>query len=161
MSFSFRNRLFTLIAAMLVLAVVPARADLFSCGVNLGAAGRTKNWALFSLGGGLKDDDLTGQANIYGDMGAAGNGNIDLTGNAILHGDLYYHTPGQLKIKNSGQITGMTHQDPATDALLNQGMTDANNASNAAAALPGSPTYSSITKIDHSMSITGSGCVVF
>src|ERR1051325_4947760 len=141
MRIAFRSRVLPIFAALLAASAVPVHADLFSCGIDLGAAGRTKNWALFSLGGGMKDDDLTGQANVYGDMGAAGNGDIDLTGNAILHGDLYYHTPGQLKLKNSGQITGATYQNAASDALLNQGVIDAMNASNAAAAMASTPSY--------------------
>ena len=108
----------------------------------------------------MKDDDLTGHSDIYGDMGAAGNGDVDITGDATLHGDLYYRTPGQLKLKKRGQITGNMYQDAATDALLNQGVTDATNASNAAFALAVTPAYMSITKIDKSMTITGSGCVV-
>src|SRR6266700_3425927 len=104
--------------------------QLQAAGFNLGTAG---NYALFSLGGGMKDDDLTGKANIYGDMGAAGAGVVDITGGAILHGDLYYHTPGSLKYKSRSQITGNIFHDAATDALLNQGVTDANNASDMAA----------------------------
>src|SRR5262249_8651938 len=72
----------------------------------------------------------------------------------------YYHTPGQLKIKNRAQITGALHQDPGTDAMLNQAVIDATNASNAAFNLAVTPAYASVTKIDHSMTISGSGCVV-
>jgi hypothetical protein len=155
----FRFGLCTALAG-LVFSALPARADLFSCGVNLGAAGRTKNWAVFSLGDGVKDDDLTGRVNVYGDLGAGGNGNVDISGNATLHGDLYYHTPGQLKLGKNAQITGTTHYGAATDALLNQGVIDATNASNQAFALPVTPTYASVTKITSGMTITGSGCVV-
>ena len=125
---------------------------------NLGLAGG--KYAIFTLGGGMKDDDATGQANIYGDIGAAGNGDIDLGGSAIVHGDVYYHTPGTLKYKGRAQITGMAYQDPATDAKLNQGVIDANNASNFAFAQTTTPAYASTTKIDSSMTITGAGQVV-
>ena len=158
-----RRRLAAALTIALLASAVSAKADLLSCGVDLGAAGRTKTWALFSLGGGIKQDDdsdLTGHVHVWGDMGAAGNGEVDITGHATLHGDLYYHTPGQLKLGNNATITGVTHQDAASDALLDQGVTDAMNASNAAAALPETPAYMSINKIDKSMTITGSGCVV-
>lgn len=163
MSSSLRTRVLLVLAAFLLVTALPARADLLSCGVDLGAAGRTKIWALFSLGGGIHhddDSDLNGHVHVYGDMGAAGNGDVDITGHATLHGDLYYHTPGQLKLGNNATITGTTFQNPASDSLLDQGVTDAMNASNAAAALPETPAYMSINKINNSMTITGSGCVV-
>src|SRR4051812_23920531 len=72
-------------------SAVNAYAGLDSWGVDLGKAGRTKEWAIFSLGGGVKDTDVTGTADVFGDVGVAGNGDIDLTGDAIIHGDLYYH----------------------------------------------------------------------
>ncbi|HEY4282476.1 MAG TPA: ice-binding family protein [Chthoniobacterales bacterium] len=158
-----RNRLFLAASALLLVGALPVRADLLSCGVDLGAAGRTKTWALFSLGGGIHQDDdsvLNDRVHVYGDMGVAGNGNIDITGHATLHGDLYYHTPGQLKLGKDAVITGMTRQNATSDALLNQGVTDATNASNSAWALPVTPAYASVTKINNSMTITGSGCVV-
>lgn len=156
----FRGRLLLPAAMAFLLSSVGARADLFTCGVDLGAAGRTKTWAAFTLGGGMTDSDYTGQANIFGDVGAAGNGDVDLRGNAIIHGDLYYHQGGTLKVKNHGTVTGVIHNDAASDTLLNQGVADAMNASNQAFALPVTPAYSSLTKIDHSMTITGSGCIV-
>jgi hypothetical protein len=107
------------------LGVLPVKADLFSCGVNLGATGRTKEWAIFSLGGGVKDSDLTGSSDVFGDVGVAGNGDIDLSSNAAIHGDLCYHTGGTLKKKNNASITGVTHNDLASDTLLNQGVIDA------------------------------------
>src|SRR3954447_6591556 len=135
-----------------------AYADLFTWGVNLGAAGRTKEWAVFSLGGGVTDTDVTGTADIYGDVGVAGNGDINLTGNGVIHGDLYYHTPGTLKKKGASTITGSTYNGATYDTLLNQGVTDANNASDQAYAF--APTQPSITKIDNTMTISGSGRVV-
>jgi choice-of-anchor A domain-containing protein len=156
--FRFKGQLLLFAVVALFLSAVDTRADLFtSCGIDLGKAGRTKKWAAFTLGGGMKDSDYTGQANIFGDVGAAGNGDVDLTGNAVIHGDLWYRTNGTLKVKNNGTVTGTTYHDAAHDAFLDQGVQDAMNASNQAWAL--SPTQS-LTKIDKSMTITGSGCVV-
>jgi hypothetical protein len=161
MALSLPTRLVAALALSLITGAIPAKADLLSCGVDLGAAGRTKTWSLFSLGGGIKEDaDLNGQAEVYGDMGAAGNGNVDIVGHSILHGDLYYHTPGKFKLGKDATITGTTFHNAGSDALLNQGVTDAINASNAAASLAETPGYMSINKIDRSMTITGSGCVV-
>src|SRR4051812_19382695 len=135
-----------------------AYADLFTWGVNLGAAGRTKEWAVFSLGGGVTDTDVTGTADIYGDVGVAGNGDINLTGNGVIHGDLYYKTGGTLKKKGNSSVTGPIHNDAASDMLLNQGAIDANNASDQAYAF--APTQPLTTKIDKTMTISGSGRVV-
>jgi hypothetical protein len=154
-------RRFSALALVLLAGAIPAKADLLGCGVDLGAAGRTKTWSLFSLGSGIREDDeLNDHPDVYGDMGAAGNGNVDIVGHATLHGDLYYHTPGKLKLGKDATITGNTFQNAPTDSLLNQGVTDAINASNAAAALPETGTYMSINRIDKSMTISGSGCVV-
>lgn len=134
LSSRFKNRLLAAFAIFFALNPFSANADLFTtCGVDLGAAGRTKSWAIFSLGGGITTAaDATGSSYIGGDVGAAGNGNVNLGGNAILDGDLYYHTPGVLRVKGNSRITGTTHQNAATDALLNQGVIDAMNASTAA-----------------------------
>lgn len=155
MAFPFKLRTLLIVAAVAAATVFNAAGATF----NLGFAGSMNGdrYALFSLGGGMKDDDVTGNANVFGAVGAAGNGDVDLTGNAIIHGNLYYHDPGTLKVKNNGTITGMAFQDPTHDGFLDQGVTDANNASNFAfAQVATNPT----TKIDHSMTITGSGQVV-
>jgi hypothetical protein len=159
MSVHFNQRLLALFIAALALSGVTAKAGLLSSGVNLGRAQKSQfgYYAVFSLGGGIKDDDLTGKSDTYGDLGAAGNGDVDLTGDAVLHGDLYYHSPGQLKLKNRAQVTGMTYQNATTDSYLNGGVTDATNASNIAAGMASTPTYSNTTKIDKSMTITGLG----
>src|SRR2546430_14073377 len=75
-----KNRLLVGVALLSSLGIFEAKADLFStCGVDLGAAGRTKQWAVFSLGGGVTDaDELSGNDDITGDVGVAGSGDISL-----------------------------------------------------------------------------------
>lgn len=140
----FRSRLLAGCAVLFALNTFSAKADLFTtCGIDLGAAGRTKSWAIFSLGGGVTTvADASGSSYILGDVGAAGNGNVVLDGNATLDGDLYYHTPGSLQVKGNSRITGNRYQNAAADALLNQGVIDATNASNMAWGKPISPQYS-------------------
>ena len=142
-----KNRLFVAVALLCTFASFQAKGDIFtSCGIDLGAAGRTKIWGAFSLGGGMSINNLSGNSYIQGDVGIAGNGNITLSGGATIYGDLYYHTGGTLH--NGGHITGGIHNDAASDALLNQAVIDANNASAAAFALPVSPQYQGLTNVN-------------
>jgi len=160
---SFKNRILTAVFVLSSLATFNVKADLFSCGVDLGAAGRTKQWAVFTLGNNVSlNVNMSGQALVIGDVGAAGTGNVTLgSGQARIQGSLYQHTGGNLN--NSGTITGSRFQNPATDSLLNQAAIDAQNASDEAWALPVTPAYSSLTNVNLSggnITITGSGCVV-
>src|SRR6516164_6030346 len=132
---SFKDRLLTAAFVFTSLAGFHAKADLVSCGVDLGAAGRTKQWAVFTLGNNVSlNVNMSGQALVIGDVGAAGTGNVTVgSGQARIQGNLYQHTGGNLN--NSGTITGSRFQNPATDSLLNQAATDAQNASDEAWAL--------------------------
>lgn len=161
MTFSFKNRLLVAFAAISFLGGLTAKADLIHCGIDLGDLRR---WAVFSLGGGVKDSDVTGHSNVYGDIGAAGNGDIDIGGDAMVHGSVYYHTGGKLTVAKKASITGTIHNDAASDAILDQDVIYANNASDAAFNLTVSPQYASLTKIDTSKNMTITGgpneCVV-
>jgi fibronectin-binding autotransporter adhesin len=165
---SFTNRLLVGVALLSSLGVFEAKADLFStCGVDLGAAGRTKQWAIFSLGAGVSDsDDLSGNDDITGDVGVAGSGDISLNGNVTIHGDLYYKTSGTLKMNGNSKITGVKHHNAASDTLLNQGVIDATNASTVAFNHAVSPQYASRTSIrlgsNQSLTLSGAPneCVV-
>lgn len=142
-----RGRSLPVFAFVFAISSLTAKADLFTtCGVDLGMAGRTKAWAIFSLGGGVTTAaDASGTSYIRGDVGAAGNGNVTLDGNAVLDGDLYFHTPGTVRIKGNSRITGNQYQNAATDALLNQGVLDAIAASNDAWNHAISPQYAGFT----------------
>ncbi len=110
--------------------------------------GNLVNWTVFSLGGGVEADDLSGTSDIYGNVGVAGNGNITMSGNATIHGDLWYRTPGQFKKTGNAAVTGATYNDAAHDSQLDAGVTNAVNASNLAASYAASTAYASMTKID-------------
>jgi hypothetical protein len=149
----------------LLLGAFSAKADLFSCGVDLGAAGRTKQWAIFTLGQGVnKNVDISGPSFVTGDVGAAGVGAVNLSGSAEINGDLYLPTGGKLTKSGSANVKGATHQDASSTALLNQAAIDAQNASNQAFALAVTPAYASLTSVNlaasQNLTITGSGCVV-
>src|SRR5262249_13431346 len=161
-----RNRILAAVFVCSSLGAFTAEADLLSCGVDLGEAGRTKQWAVFTLGNSnvTKNLRMNGSTSIVGDVGAAGNGNVRIKDSAIIDGDLYEQTRGTFTKKNSAKLNGNTFQSAATDALLNQAAMDAQNSTDQAWALPVSPAYSSLTNVDLSdsqnITITGSGCVV-
>jgi hypothetical protein len=155
----FRNRVLTAVFVLTSLALFNAKADLASCGVNLGEAGNG-NWAIFTLGNGVKQNlNMSGQSFVTGDVGAAGNGNVLLgSGQATINGNLYQHRGG--KLSGPGTITGRTFQDAATDAFLDDAAADAQEASDAAFGMLATPPYQSLTNINQTMTITGSGKVV-
>lgn len=155
----FRNLLLLAIATPLCLGGLNAKANLLTTFPEMGDLLR---WGAFTLGGNVSvsdTDDLTGTSDIYGDVGVAGNGNIILTGSATIHGDLYYKTNGTLSVKGNAMITGARHHDAASDAILNNGVTEAMNTAAHAFALPVTPTYAGLTNVNLSghqnITITG------
>src|SRR5215467_8041142 len=162
---SFKNRILTAAFVFTSLAGFHAKADLLSCGVDLGAAGRTKQWAVFTLGSNVKQDlTMQDSASITGDVGAAGTGNVTIQDSSTINGNLYEHTGGTFTKKNGAKLNGSKFQNAATDSLLNQAAIDAQNASDQAFALAVTPAYSSLSNVNLSggqnITITGSGCVV-
>jgi cytoskeletal protein CcmA (bactofilin family) len=163
MTFSLRNRILAAVFVLTSLAAFNAKADLASCGVDLGEAGQN-HWAVFTLGNGVTQNvDIEGQGFVTGDVGAAGNGNVLLgSSQARINGNLYYHTHGTLS--NAGIITGSKFQNAATDTLLDDAAADAQEASDAAFGMLATSPYQSLTNIKvsggNNMTITGSGCVV-
>lgn len=171
--FCFRSLLAALVLTSLVAPKV--KADVFTtCGVDLGMAGRTKTWAVFTLGqddpkkpdkpDNSTKDELNGTVKVVGDFGAAGAGNVKLGSNSSIRGDLYYDQDGRLERDKKARITGTIFHDDATDALLDQAAIDAVNASTFAGSLPTSPAFASMREInlgDHKqLTITGDGCTV-
>jgi hypothetical protein len=136
-------------------------SPLLSAGVDLGAAGRTQNWAIFSLGVDLDDTDtLRGRTEVFGNIGVAGTGNITLKGRAVVDGTIAYHTGGLLKQTCGTEILGGTVHKAMTDSILNQGVLDASAASKAAYALSLSTGYPSAINANKSLTLSGSGKVV-
>jgi hypothetical protein len=143
------------VALVAVLALLSAGAlqaanffDNTIAGINLGNASGGhgtghKGWAIFALQSATVDYDVAmqgGNTEARGNVAVAGGGSIDLLGGAVITGDLYL-TGGSDKVTGQSNITGSIITNQA--AYVNQGVTDAINASNAAAALmatAGSPT---------------------
>ncbi len=168
---SISNKLLFVAVLASAFSVIPAKGDVFTtCGVDLGAAGRTKTWAVFTLltnKDGKKPegkDELNSGAKVIGDFGAAGKGDVKLSGHAMIVGDLYAHTGGKIEKTDKGRLMGSLFQDAATDDLLEQASMDARNASTFAASLATSPQFSSLREINlndsKEMTITGDGCTV-
>lgn len=157
MNSSFINRSLGVVALLSCFGAFDAKGDLFSSGVDLGAAGQ---WAAFSLGVRGVHTDLMGKTDVLGDVGVAGKRKLSLFDHTTIHGDLYYHSSRDLLMEGHAAVAGNMHNDGSSDTLLDQAVTDANNASDQAFALPVSPQYASLTTIDSSMTISGSGTVV-
>jgi len=133
--------------------------------VTLGSAG-PDHYAILALGGqGSGSDAITStnvsianESTITGSVGIAGSGGIATSGNAFITGTLFLNTGGtwnQSGTSNAGAFS----QSAATDAVLNQAVQDALNASTQAAALDS--TQPAITSIalgaNGTMTITGTG----
>jgi ice-binding like protein len=141
------------VTVLLFAASFSARANILTSTPDMGDLLR---WGAFSLGGGITTDDtdsLVGTTDIYGDVGVAGNGNITMTGNATIHGDLYWRTNGTLIQNGNSQVTGTKHHHAFGDAQLDNGVIEANNASNTAASFASSLAYAGITSITSSMTL--------
>ena len=109
----------------------------------LPAMGDLNRWAVFALGDGDFSNHLTDDAFVEGDVGIAGNGNLRLRGNSTIQGNLYYRSNGTLQLGNNATITAAQFNNQ--DAVLDNGVTEAINASNDAFALTPNRLGSSIT----------------
>jgi choice-of-anchor A domain-containing protein len=101
--------------------------------------GDLERWGVFSLGANPFTDRLSGNADIQGDVGVAGNGRICLGGNSTIEGDLYYRSNGAVKIIDSATITGTTYND--RDSELDNGVNEAISSSDHAFALAPTSSY--------------------
>ena len=174
-----------LLSAALLFAAAPARATLLFAGVDLGAAGRTTQWAMFALSGGITISDTSSQLVTQtvtstdpggATIGAAGGGSITLSGTAKVVGTGYIRSGGVLRKSGAATITGgIQPQNPVNDALTNQVVTDATAATGQANGLANTETnisrtvigsWDSLTTVNqnHSLSLTdtagASNCVL-
>jgi hypothetical protein len=136
------NHLSRIVAFSLLLTAASVRANLLQAFPEMGDLER---WGVFSLGGDVTStttvNDHSGSTYVKGDVGVAGAGNINMSGSAIIDGDLYYHTPGTFKTSSTAHITGTAHSDAASDAILDNSVTEAINTSNHAATFASSTVY--------------------
>jgi hypothetical protein len=128
-------------------------ADLFSqTGVDLGTAGRTKQWAVLTLGSGL-DGGLNISApkgangdEVVGPVGIAGTGSsLVLSGQGNILGNAFLNTGNAFSKIGAGGLSGTMFQDSTYNDMLAQAAADAESAAGQAASLPA--TDSSITNI--------------
>src|SRR6266403_5416892 len=147
----YRSRILLLLGAAmpLLLGGLTAKANLLATFPDMGDLLR---WGAFSLGGGVTEtdtiDQFTGQTDIFGDVGVAGDGNITMSGYATIHGDLYYMSTGTLTLKGNAMITGMKHHDAfLDDPQLTNGVTEATLTSDHAFLRPVTPAYATLTNI--------------
>lgn len=131
----------------LLMAATPAHATLLFGGVDLGAAGRTSEWAIFALTGGITVTDTTAVSfinpTVRGNIGVAGN-SITLSGTTKVSGSAYIKTGGTLRRSGTAQINGsgnagvpngLYYQGGIYDTLANTAKNDALAASAQANAL--------------------------
>ncbi|HJT81284.1 MAG TPA: ice-binding family protein [Chthoniobacterales bacterium] len=133
--------------ATLTIGSVTAHADLLTSVPTIGDLFR---WRVFALGGDVVVDnvDTTGNTYIQGDVGVAGAGNVRATGNVLVDGNLWYRSNGTLTVTGNARLNGSIFHAPAYDPQLDNGVAEANNASNQAWALPVTPAYAGITNIN-------------
>jgi hypothetical protein len=127
-----------LLLALGLLATLPAQATLLFSGVDLGAAGRTSQWAAFALSGGITDTDTTSQVpnpSVTGNIGAAGTGGVTLSGSATIAGDAYVKTGSVLRKSGAATVAGTVIQSAPNDTFLNTVVANANSAAAQANAL--------------------------
>jgi choice-of-anchor A domain-containing protein len=139
------------IVGLLLATVSNASADLV---IVLPAMGDLQNSAVFSLGGGVRGDQLS-HANIEGDVRVAGNGDITLSGNTVIDGDLYHRSNGTVTMSRNAKVTGAVYNN--ADSELDNGVTEAISASNDAFALAPNRPYSNINLLNgrHNITVTG------
>jgi len=123
---------------------------------DIGLAG-PDSWAVLGLGGNplssFTEIDMNGPAVVTGNVGVAKVGDIIMTGASVIQGSLSLNTKGKELVFGNSKVVGGVNQNPATDALLNQAITDALAASGAAAKM--SATINSVKSIHNSMTING------
>ena len=113
----------------LLLLASPVRA-------NIGSflpVGDLQQWAAFSLGLNGPEDRLLNSAQINGDVGVAGNGDIALTNSATIDGDVYLRQWGAMRTGPGTVITGS--QFHGANTLLSEESNLALNLSRAASLL--------------------------
>ena len=81
--------------------------------------GDLQQWAAFSLGLNGPEDRLLNSAQINGDVGVAGNGDIALTNSATIDGDVYLRQWGVMQTGPGTVITGS--QFHGANTLLSDG----------------------------------------
>ena len=164
----------------LLAMISPARATLLFSGVDLGNAGRTYDWALFALTGGITIADtaartfdpnpyptgpspypqtyfgpFSGTPTVRGNIGVAAN-SITISGTTKVEGTAYIKTGGLLRRSGTASVRGGVVQNAGNDLLMNSVKNDAIAASAQANALMADLAGGSITGTGYSTSVVNS-----
>jgi hypothetical protein len=147
-----------LVAALCCTSGLNARANLLTV---LPDMGDLSHWGAFSLGRGVNStdtiDQFMGNSEVFGDVGVAGAGNIFIGGNVIVNGDLFWRSNGTLTITGDAPGNGPKHHNAASNPILDNCVTEAENMSRQAAGFASSFAYSGITKITSSTALNSQG----
>jgi hypothetical protein len=117
--------------------------------LDLGYAGRTHRWAIYTYGAGTSSSPFTALevhnvGLVFGDVALAGaNSRLSVHDYAYVSGDRYEQTTSSETTNNYGFINGSRVSNSSTNSSLNAGFNSLKNVSIAAAALAatgGSPT---------------------
>lgn len=141
LGFTFLKTALSLTVALLA-TLSPAQATLLFSGVDLGAAGRTKEWAIFALTGGISISDTTSgrsfaNPTVQGDVGVSGN-SITIAGTTKVAGTAYVKTGGLLRRTGTAAVQGnggLAVQSAPNDTFMNNVKNDALAATAQAGAL--------------------------
>ncbi len=118
-------------------------------GLDLGYAGRTHRWAVYTYGAGTSSSpftalDVSGSGLVDGDVALAGvYSRLSVTGSGLVTGDRYEQTTSSEVRSGSGVIGGTRFSSTSINSSLNGGITSLRNVSTTAAGLTptsGSPT---------------------
>ncbi len=104
--------------------------------------GDLERWAAFSLGSEGSGNRLSDNTFVQGDFGAAGNGNITMTDDSTINGDVYYRSNGTLAVAPTATISGSRFSNQ--NSLLDNGVSEAMAASDAAAAFQSTRPFTEI-----------------
>lgn len=118
-------------------------------GLDLGYAGRTHRWAVYTYGAGTSSSpftalDVSGSGLVDGDVALAGAySRLSVAGSGLVTGDRYEQTTSSETRSGSGVIGGTRFSSTSINSSLNGGITSLRNVSTSAAGLTptsGSPT---------------------
>lgn len=136
-------------------------------GLDLGWAGRTHRWAIYTYGGGAAGSPFTSldvSANatlvdqVRGDVALAGAyANLSVSGYGSITGDRYEQATDTETIRDRAVLTGTRYRDTTTGTNLNGGVTSLRNVSAKAAALKATDSRTSIVLSATNLTLNSTG----
>ncbi|HUL30608.1 MAG TPA: choice-of-anchor D domain-containing protein, partial [Thermodesulfobacteriota bacterium] len=122
-------------------------------------------WAILGMGGigaaSSTNISMSGSSSVRGmvaNTGVGDAGNVNMSGSSLINGILSLNMAGHLNKSGTSKVAGGLLQNAATDAVLDQAVSDALKASQSAASLPvtiTSPTSVTMSNPSQNITITG------